>query len=87
MLIGWDENTEHYMYATKSIQNNKIILPEDIKDRAEIFAYESNRRFKEKETTTVEESTDLEMPEFTTAKVVFNKENRSEIKNFSDTAK
>lgn len=89
MLLEWDESTEHYFYANKSIKEGKIIQPEEVKEQVEIFAYENNRRFKVKENET-SQNLDIDLtdiPVINSNKVVFNKENRAEIKEYSELAK
>lgn len=87
MLLGWNENTEHYMYAMKSIKEEKIIQPDDVTEQVEIFAYESNRRIKEKKQTTDTSTEDIDnLPEFNTKRVDFTKEDRSDVLPYSKTA-
>ena len=89
MLLDWDESTEHYYYANESIKQGKLIQPESITEQIEIFATENNRRFVEKkETKSVTDDVDYtDIPTVETKQVYFKREDREEVKEYSQLAK
>lgn len=90
MLLGWDEGTEHYFYANKSIKEGKITLPDEIKEQVEIYATQDNNRIKvlreeKKESSVVSKPSNISNIS-NVRNVYFNKENRVSPKEYSELA-